>query len=117
MNTVSRRHFVVTSATAGAAAAAATLGLPGLALAQGRTLRILVGFPPGGGTASMPSRLRAVASTVSASRGRGMRCSNISPIASIRCWAHKANNWATITSPSRSRIRPGTPSPSAWTSR
>lgn len=39
-----RRHLVV------AAAAAATLGLPAIAGAQGRTLRILVGFPPGGGT-------------------------------------------------------------------
>lgn len=38
-----RRHLV-------AAAAAATLGLPAIARAQGRTLRILVGFPPGGGT-------------------------------------------------------------------
>ncbi len=38
-----RRHLV-------AAAAAATLGLPTIARAQGRTLRILVGFPPGGGT-------------------------------------------------------------------
>ena len=38
-----RRHLV-------AAAAAATLGLPAIARAQARTLRILVGFPPGGGT-------------------------------------------------------------------
>jgi len=38
-----RRHLV-------AAAAAATLGLPAIVRAQGRTLRILVGFPPGGGT-------------------------------------------------------------------
>ncbi|MFM7505608.1 MAG: tripartite tricarboxylate transporter substrate-binding protein, partial [Rubrivivax sp.] len=38
-----RRHLV-------AAAAAATLGLPAIARAQGRSLRILVGFPPGGGT-------------------------------------------------------------------
>ncbi|MFN9744477.1 MAG: Bug family tripartite tricarboxylate transporter substrate binding protein [Betaproteobacteria bacterium] len=38
-----RRHLA-------AAAAAAALGLPAIARAQGRTLRILVGFPPGGGT-------------------------------------------------------------------
>lgn len=47
MTTISRRRLVHATA---AAAAAATLGLPGLARAQGRTLRILVGFPPGGGT-------------------------------------------------------------------
>ncbi len=44
MTLVSRRQLIVASA------AAATLGLPALARAQGRTLRILVGFPPGGGT-------------------------------------------------------------------
>ncbi len=44
MNRLSRRHVVI------AAAAAATLGLPARARAQGRNLRILVGFPPGGGT-------------------------------------------------------------------
>jgi tripartite-type tricarboxylate transporter receptor subunit TctC len=44
MNRLSRRHVVI------AATAAATLGLPVRARAQGRTLRILVGFPPGGGT-------------------------------------------------------------------
>ncbi len=44
MKSLSRRHLVV------AGAAAAALALPGWARAQGRTLRILVGFPPGGGT-------------------------------------------------------------------
>jgi tripartite-type tricarboxylate transporter receptor subunit TctC len=48
MTTISRRRLVVHASAA--AAAVATLGLPGLAGAQGRTLRILVGFPPGGGT-------------------------------------------------------------------
>ena len=43
MNTLSRRRF------AAAGAAVALLGLPA-ARAQARTLRILVGFPPGGGT-------------------------------------------------------------------
>ncbi len=43
MNSLSRRHLV-------AGIAAASLGLPRFARAQGRTLRILVGFPPGGGT-------------------------------------------------------------------
>jgi tripartite-type tricarboxylate transporter receptor subunit TctC len=45
MTPLSRRHL---SAATGAAAAA--LALPTLVRAQGRTLRILVGFPPGGGT-------------------------------------------------------------------
>jgi tripartite-type tricarboxylate transporter receptor subunit TctC len=44
MNRLSRRHAVI------AAAAAATLGMPARARAQGRSLRILVGFPAGGGT-------------------------------------------------------------------
>lgn len=44
MSTLTRRQLIAASA------AAATLGLPALARAQGRTLRILVGFPPGGGT-------------------------------------------------------------------
>ncbi|MFM7848918.1 MAG: Bug family tripartite tricarboxylate transporter substrate binding protein [Rubrivivax sp.] len=44
MSTLSRRHFVVASASA------AALGLPTALRAQGRTLRVLVGFPPGGGT-------------------------------------------------------------------
>jgi tripartite-type tricarboxylate transporter receptor subunit TctC len=44
MNRLSRRHVVI------AAAAAATLGMPARARAQGRSLRILVGFPAGGGT-------------------------------------------------------------------
>lgn len=44
---VSRRHVVT---AAGAAVAASSLSWPGLAAAQGRSLRILVGFPPGGGT-------------------------------------------------------------------
>ena len=44
MNPLTRRQLIAASA------AAATLGLPALARAQGRTLRILVGFPPGGGT-------------------------------------------------------------------
>ncbi len=44
MPPMNRRHFIA------AGTAAATLGLPALARAQGRTLRILVGFPPGGGT-------------------------------------------------------------------
>ena len=44
MNQLTRRPLIAASA------AAATLGLPALARAQGRTLRILVGFPPGGGT-------------------------------------------------------------------
>lgn len=44
MTTVSRRQFVAASA------AAATLALPARVRAQGRTVRILVGFPPGGGT-------------------------------------------------------------------
>jgi len=44
MSKLTRRQLIAASA------AAATLGLPALARAQGRTLRILVGFPPGGGT-------------------------------------------------------------------
>ncbi|MFY8084111.1 MAG: tripartite tricarboxylate transporter substrate-binding protein, partial [Rubrivivax sp.] len=44
MSTLSRRQFVVASASA------AALGLPAAVRAQGRTLRVLVGFPPGGGT-------------------------------------------------------------------
>jgi tripartite-type tricarboxylate transporter receptor subunit TctC len=44
MNRLSRRHVVI------AAAAAATLGMPARARAQGRSLRILVGCPAGGGT-------------------------------------------------------------------
>ncbi len=44
MSMLTRRQLIAASA------AAATLGLPALARAQGRTLRILVGFPPGGGT-------------------------------------------------------------------
>jgi tripartite-type tricarboxylate transporter receptor subunit TctC len=43
MNSLSRRHLVT-------GLAAASLGLPRWARAQGRTVRILVGFPPGGGT-------------------------------------------------------------------
>lgn len=44
MSLLSRRHVIV------AGAAATTLALPAALRAQGRTLRILVGFPPGGGT-------------------------------------------------------------------
>jgi tripartite-type tricarboxylate transporter receptor subunit TctC len=45
MTPLSRRHLI-----AATGAAAAALALPTLVRAQGRTLRILVGFPPGGGT-------------------------------------------------------------------
>jgi tripartite-type tricarboxylate transporter receptor subunit TctC len=45
MTQLSRRHLI-----AATGAAAAALALPTLVRAQGRTLRILVGFPPGGGT-------------------------------------------------------------------
>jgi tripartite-type tricarboxylate transporter receptor subunit TctC len=45
MTPLSRRHLI-----AATGAAAAALALPTLVRAQGRMLRILVGFPPGGGT-------------------------------------------------------------------
>jgi tripartite-type tricarboxylate transporter receptor subunit TctC len=45
MTPLSRRHLI-----AATGAAAAALALPTFVRAQGRTLRILVGFPPGGGT-------------------------------------------------------------------
>jgi tripartite-type tricarboxylate transporter receptor subunit TctC len=45
MTRLSRRHLI-----AATGAAAVALALPTLVRAQGRTLRILVGFPPGGGT-------------------------------------------------------------------
>lgn len=45
MTQLSRRHLI-----AATGAAAAALALPNFVRAQGRTLRILVGFPPGGGT-------------------------------------------------------------------
>ena len=45
MTQLSRRHLI-----AATGAAAAALALPTFVRAQGRTLRILVGFPPGGGT-------------------------------------------------------------------
>ncbi|MEM5427706.1 Bug family tripartite tricarboxylate transporter substrate binding protein [Cupriavidus oxalaticus] len=46
--TMTRRQFLASTATTAAATSAGLAALPGVALAQSDTARILVGFPPGG---------------------------------------------------------------------